>query len=71
MSFRIVTETNLDSLSTDCFALILPEDVDDGQDCVSVRCLGTVQSTCTYLGPHMATILVNHSEVVGQNLTLH
>lgn len=36
MSFRIVTETTLDSLSTDCFALILPEDVNDGQDCVSV-----------------------------------
>lgn len=36
MSLRIVTETNLDSLSTNCFALILPEDVDNGQDCVSV-----------------------------------
>lgn len=36
MRFRIVTETNLDSLSTDCFAPILPEDVDNGQDCVSV-----------------------------------
>lgn len=36
MSLRIVTETNLDSLSTDCFTLTLPEDVDDGQDCVSV-----------------------------------
>lgn len=36
MRFRIVTETNLDSLGTDCFALILPEDVNDGQDCVSV-----------------------------------
>lgn len=36
MSLRIVTETNLDSLSTDCFTLILPEDVNDGQDCVSV-----------------------------------
>lgn len=36
MRFRIVTEINLDSLSTDCFALILPEDVNDGQDCVSV-----------------------------------
>lgn len=36
MSFRIVSETNLDSLSTDCFALILPEDVNDSQDCVSV-----------------------------------
>lgn len=36
MRFRKVTETNLDSLSTDCFTLILPEDVNDGQDCVSV-----------------------------------
>lgn len=30
MSLRIVIEINLDSLSIDCFILILFEDVDDG-----------------------------------------
>lgn len=30
MRFRIVIEINLDSLSIDCFVLILFEDVDNG-----------------------------------------
>lgn len=65
MSFRIVIEIILDLLSIDCFVLILFEDVDDGQDCVSVRCFGIVQSICIYLGLYMVIIFVNYFEVVG------
>ena len=44
--------------------VVLPEDVDDSKNSVSVRCLRTVQGAGTNLGPWISTILVDHSVVV-------